>query len=154
MKSSEPNQTNGFYEACLVLVRSQGLQAGRIQNALATIWRRALIYDDWERLRVTSGLADSEVAENLRQTVVFDLMQSLTSREDCAELWLPAAEAAVVPPVEEISARFPQYSGAQVNDLRRDYEREQRLLVQHLESSNLEEIYEEIKSLAVAAGAM
>jgi len=128
LKDNHSGLTNGFYEASMVYARGRGLQPGRKQNALQTIWRRAFIYDDWRGMRATANLTDDEVNERLRETALFTFIYSLKQRPDSADLWLRPTDTLTVPSLDHIAARYPQCSRAELEDLASDLLTERQML--------------------------
>lgn len=143
LKPQDEQLINGFWDAIVALNKSKpGLQAGRVKSALATIWRRLLLNVDWRTVRPGQGMYDSDVSTALRGTVVFRLMLQMIGRPDCKNTWLRPQDALLIPTMQEISARFPQFSDAQAQALSQDYLEEQENLQDAIDSLGLVELYD------------
>lgn len=143
LKLQNEQLINGFWDAIAALNKSKNaLQVGRVKSALATIWRRLLLNVDWRTVRPGQGMYDSDVSAALRGTIVFRLMLQMAGRPDCDNAWLRPQEALLIPTIQEISARFPQFSDAQAQALSQDYLEEQENLQDAIDSLGLEELYD------------
>lgn len=106
----------------------------------------ALLCYSWSDLSVTTGLTDEQVTGRSQSTVLFTLMAQLAQHPSGADLLLPPSAAEQVPTLDQIAARWPQYSQQEVDQLRLEYEQEAGTLIQYLEACRLEDVFEEYRS--------
>ncbi|KAG8913254.1 hypothetical protein FRC00_002786, partial [Tulasnella sp. 408] len=99
-------------------------------------------WDAIAALNKSKGMYDSDVSAALRGTIVFRLMQQMSGLQDCDNAWLRPQDALLIPTIQEISARFPQFSDAQAQALSQDYLEEQENLQDAIDSLGLEELYD------------
>lgn len=101
----------------------------------------------WEKIRKTANITDSQLIQKFRNTALYDTVKDALARADggVEKTLLPLDEAAILPTQEELESRWPGHSTDQIQALMRDYESEQKRLV----DLDLHPIMERVKELAI-----
>ncbi|KAG9005375.1 hypothetical protein FRB90_010415 [Tulasnella sp. 427] len=155
LKPQDEQLINGFWDAIVALNKSkqQGLQAGRVKSALSVIWRRLLLSVDWHKVRPSQGMYDSDLSKALQGTIVFRFMLQMTGKTDYENMWLRPEGALLIPTLSEITARFPQFSDAEAQNLLQDYVDERDSLQDDINSLGLDELYDAtLREVLLATG--
>lgn len=116
-------QQQDFTTALEICIRSSDLREApaRLSLALNSIWRRAILQDDWASIAHTSGLSDQELATKVGRTTLARTLRDVWGTEHLRELRVPLEDLARLDEPEGerekerevLAARFdPGQSGA------------------------------------------
>lgn len=91
----------------------------RRDAALATLWRRLYLQDDWAALSATAHRTDQAVLDEVRGTVAYATVQAVLANDSTAPVLLSPEQvcAAPVPPPALLAERFPGLPDEQVEQL-------------------------------------
>jgi len=118
------------------------------------IWKRCLLRDDWEVFKKTSERSDRELEEELMQTSAFEtiklgIKEDLFDSENSPNIPSPESLLGAGSSTDDYTNRFPS------DDLRvpisTDNAADDELLKRLLETSNLSDLFSQVKTLAMEA---
>ncbi|KAI0807541.1 hypothetical protein C8Q74DRAFT_1213431 [Fomes fomentarius] len=133
-----------YTTALQLLARAENIPSTRRLNAFRTVWRRIFIHDDWNSIRLTTGVSDEELNERLRSTALYAALQAVAHKRHCPEGYkLTPAEALDIPSEDETALRWPGMSPDEIVAVDHDHERDRMLL----HDLNLDGIYESMEQL-------
>lgn len=116
--ASSGTALSDFAIAVQVYVRVQ-LDEARKEAAIATLWRRLYLQDDWYALSATAHKTDEGVLREVRGTVAYATIQAVLANDSTASVVLsPDQVCQVQPPTQAMLAeRFPGLPADQVAQL-------------------------------------
>ncbi|KWU46470.1 methyltransferase type 11 [Rhodotorula sp. JG-1b] len=133
LKENVNEQAGDFGSALDILVRAKDVPEARRRTALASIWRRVYIQDDWASLKSSAGLTDEEMTGALRNTAFFATLKAGATSDVPKSMYLEPAQSFSTANATEISARSPNLSPEEVQLVLQDYEQENTLLHEALQ---------------------
>ncbi|GAA5875605.1 hypothetical protein JCM3774_006115 [Rhodotorula dairenensis] len=133
LKENVNEQAGDFGSALDILVRAKEVPDARRRIALANVWRRVYIQDDWASLKSSIGLTDEEMAGALRNTAFFATLKAATASDVPKSMYLEPAQSFSTATATEVSARSPELSPEEVQLILQDYEQENALLNEALQ---------------------
>ncbi|PFH54313.1 hypothetical protein AMATHDRAFT_72820 [Amanita thiersii Skay4041] len=129
--------------ALQLLGRSRHLPEARHASAFRTVWRRVYIHDDWDLIRRTTNISDSELTERFRKTALYVTLCAVL-RENQTTTVMPD-EALMTPGPVEINSRWSGMSTEEVEAVVEDYDLERDRLGEY----DLSDVYHRVRELAL-----
>ncbi len=153
LKDTPETQLEDFGTALKVLFRTSDLPESRRNAALKSIYRRAVVRDDWFALSETTNVADEVIEDDLRSTGLFALLSEVLAgdeEEGGREAWMEMNELVGEDGAREVlEARF---GAGQVERLQEDERRERETVRVFLEDSDLPRLAGAVAGLAAREG--
>lgn len=106
LKDTPADHLSDFVTALDVCLRATDLQQARLDTIVASVWRRAILHDEWLAIAQTRDISDEEINARLRSTAYYRLFASVSSDPERGDHIMPLAELIAPPPKEVIAARF------------------------------------------------
>ncbi|KAI0306443.1 Non-repetitive/WGA-negative nucleoporin C-terminal-domain-containing protein [Multifurca ochricompacta] len=132
--SMKDNDTtiSDYATALHLLARADNLPEARRQAAFRSVWRRIYTHDNWDTIKKTSGVSDTQLNDRFRSTaLVTALSATLSKRHQPEGYTLSPSQALAVPSSTELSSRWPGMSPEQIEGLVEDYQEESALLTEY-----------------------
>lgn len=155
--SAPPSESSDFAFAVDVYVRDKVTPQSRLRIALAAVWRRAYLNDDWDAIRTSANIkSDEDLAALLRGTSLYQSMYALLIKDETASdnILRPSASLFGSTPEELDSLKtrfssFSYFSLLSVQQLIDSYTKESEDLQKLIDSPDvrLEELYDEVLRL-------
>ncbi|EGO21494.1 hypothetical protein SERLADRAFT_451525, partial [Serpula lacrymans var. lacrymans S7.9] len=124
----------------------QDIPSVRRKSSFRRVWCRIYNHDDWDEIRQTANVTDSQLNSKFRSTALYATLLVVLSNPHQLEGYdLEPSQALPVPLMPETSSRWPGMPQEQVEALGRDYRAEST----ELEQLRLEDIYHRVRELAV-----
>ncbi|KAF8636731.1 hypothetical protein AX17_003534 [Amanita inopinata Kibby_2008] len=129
-----------------LLARAQrrNLPGARRDSAFRTVWRRVYIHDDWDEIRKTTNISDSELTQRYRNTALYATLCAVSREGENQIPFITPDESLMTPSAAEIISRWPGMSKEQVEAIARDYDFERDKLGEY----DLDDVYHRIRELA------
>ena len=130
------------FAQALKVVELSGLPASTKEDLVVSIWRRAMIRDDWLLLNETGGKNDRQVEEEMQQSSLFRTLQHVFEMEH-----MDGTPVQLFSPSDILSREaFPRSlqdrpAENEVEGIRKDVEKEQSRLRSFVEKGRLEDHY-------------
>jgi len=120
------NDTVEDYATALHLLTSaRNIPDERQQAAFRSVWRRVYIHDDWQSIRQTANISDTQLNARFQGTALYATLLAILSKEYQSEGHeLSPSQAAVIPLLPMISSRWPGMPREEMESLSRDYQSE------------------------------
>ncbi|PKI82454.1 hypothetical protein MVES1_003461 [Malassezia vespertilionis] len=114
--------------------------------ALAALWRRLYLQDDWHALSDTANKADDEVLVSVRSTVAFSTIQAVLANESTAPLLLAPHDVCSHAPssITALSQRFSGLPDAQIEQLHAALAAEHAALVEVVHATKLDAFFAQV----------
>ncbi|KAG7451103.1 uncharacterized protein BT62DRAFT_882814 [Guyanagaster necrorhizus] len=140
------NETLGDFAMALHLLAGvQNVPHARKTSAFRTVWRRIYIHDDWNTIRQTANVSDSELSERFRSTALYTTFCHILTRTDQPDGYETIPDVSlIIPTAEEVSSRWPGKPTDEVESIVQDYTFE----CDTLGDLELNDVYYRIRELA------
>ena len=99
----------------------------------------------WNEIRQTVNVTDERLLVKYKSSALYAAVAYCSQQQDGLTQIIPPVQAGVLPLEEELAARFPGYSDAQMTQLMHDYEDEGSIL----KDLALEDVFDRVKELAM-----
>lgn len=135
--------------AAQVFVRLDTPTPARREAALASLWRRLFLMDDWEALSDTTSMTDDQVLHNVQGTVAFHTLQSvLADASTASTLMAPESVCALPPPsVSLLAERLQGLPDAHIEAIHAALQDEHEALVHIVRHTKLSAYFAHILSV-------
>ncbi|EIW85147.1 hypothetical protein CONPUDRAFT_70040 [Coniophora puteana RWD-64-598 SS2] len=134
-----------YATALQLLSRVQDLPDARKASSFRRVWCRIYSHDNWDQIRQTANVTDSQLMMRLRGTALYNTLSIILRAPHHSPGYdLDPSEALVTPDVAELASRWPGMPQEQVEALERDYRAESNLVA----SMKLEDVYHRVRELA------
>ncbi|KAN0064821.1 hypothetical protein ACQY0O_001878 [Thecaphora frezii] len=145
LKDCPDDQINDFSTALEVYIRAKDAPKPRLDAALAAIWRRVILRDDWARLSATANVADETILANLRSTALYATLVSVFSHESAFETFKRPEDVVSPTDAAMIAARLPPSTPDHtVTLLSNDQEAEINAVQEALQGTHLATLFTEV----------
>ncbi|KAK0450161.1 Non-repetitive/WGA-negative nucleoporin C-terminal-domain-containing protein [Armillaria borealis] len=140
------NETLGDFAMALHLLAGvQDIPRARKTSAFRTVWRRIYIHDDWNTIRQTANVSDSELSERFRGTALYATFCHILTQPDQPDGYETIPDVSlIIPTVDEVSSRWPGMPADEVESIVQDYTFE----CDTLGDLELNDVYYRIRELA------
>ncbi|KAK0485184.1 Non-repetitive/WGA-negative nucleoporin C-terminal-domain-containing protein [Armillaria novae-zelandiae] len=117
------NETLGDFAMALHLLAGvQDVPRARKTSAFRTVWRRIYIHDDWNTIRQTANVSDSELSERFRGTALYATFCHILTQLDQPDGYETIPDVSlIIPTVDEVSSRWPGMPADEVESIVQDY---------------------------------
>lgn len=128
----------------------------RKEAALALLWRRLYLQDDWYALSATAQKTDEGVLSEVRSTVAFATIQAVLANESTAPVLLSPEQACAIPPpsVAMLAERFSGLPAAQLEQLHAALQDEHAALATCVHETKLGAFFAQVLAQPVPDDAM
>lgn len=157
LKDAPENQLEDFATAIKVLVRAKDAPQQRLDAALRSIWRRAVIRDDWISLSETNNVSDQTMMADLQATALYAVLREVLGDEGNRGAYLDVQDLTHEPAGGEegdggmrklLEARFADAGDDFMEMLMQDYGKEVATVGAFLEDSDLPRLAAELAGQA------
>ncbi|PBL03649.1 hypothetical protein ARMGADRAFT_1095393 [Armillaria gallica] len=140
------NETLGDFAMALhLLAEVQDIPRARKTSAFRSVWRRIYIHDDWNTIRQTANVSDSELSERFRGTALYATFCHILIQPDQPDGYETIPDVSlIIPTVDEVSSRWPGMPTDEVESIVQDYTFE----CDTLGDLELNDVYYRIRELA------
>lgn len=145
MSDFEESASNGF-ELALEVVRRNDSRVNNleIEYALRTIWRRALLFDNWDQIdRDGKELGDQALFTRLQETALYGLILTILDDNIPIHFMLTPRKCMFATTSDHLSDRFPTLTALEIHQLNQDFARENSQLDYYCTHHKLEDYYRE-----------
>ncbi|KAK0469814.1 Non-repetitive/WGA-negative nucleoporin C-terminal-domain-containing protein [Desarmillaria tabescens] len=117
------NETLGDFAMALHLLAGvQNIPRARKTSAFRTVWRRIYIHDDWNTIRQTANVSDSELSERFRSTALYATFCHILTQTDQPDGYETIPDVSlIIPTADEVSSRWPGMPADEVESIVQDY---------------------------------
>ncbi|KIW66854.1 hypothetical protein PV04_06146 [Phialophora macrospora] len=142
LPEEDPEVSGQEFALALRVVDLSGLPLTKQEDLRASIWRRAMVRDDWLVLNETGGKDDQRVEEEMQQSSLFRALQHVFVMEQ-----IEGTPVHLLSPSEILSREtFPaslqdKLAENEIEGIRKDIEKEQARLKNFVEKGRLEDHY-------------
>ncbi|EXJ58347.1 hypothetical protein A1O7_05772 [Cladophialophora yegresii CBS 114405] len=142
LPEEDPEVSGQEFALALKVVDLSGLPETKQEDLRASIWRRAMVRDDWLMLNETSGKDDQSVEEEMQQSSLFRAVQHVFVMEQ-----IEGTPVHLLSPGDILSREpFPaslqdKLAENEIEGIRKDVEKEQARLKSFVEKGRLEDHY-------------
>ena len=142
LPEEDPDVSGEEFALALQVVDLSGLSSNKQDDLRASIWRRAMIRDDWLALNETGGKDDQRVEEEMQQSSLYRALQHLFWIEQNEGMPLRLLSPDEILNREAFPASLQDKLGEnEVEGIRKDVEKEQARLKSFVEKGRLEDHY-------------
>lgn len=114
LKDVTDDSMHDFVVALEVCLRATDLHSGRLEALVLSLWRRALLSDDWAGIADTRDVSEEQMEERIRGTVWFQTIEASCGNEFLHGLLRPFESLVKVTPAKEVfQARFQGGGGGE-----------------------------------------
>lgn len=156
LKDTPENQLEDFGTAVKVLVRAKDAPEQRLEAALRSIWRRAVIRDDWLALSETNNVSDQTVLADLKATALYAVLREVLTDEANRSAYRDVTQLVDQPDCGSgagtirtlLEARLTSAPDHLISLMLADYHKEVATLAGFLDDSDLPRLATELAGLA------